>query len=360
MRLVPLLLLLLLPAAAAQSSVDASTQARSLRRAGQPTEAAALLIEARRAAPRDEALAGLLGLCQLDAGRPAEAQAVADEFPGYAGREPRLRTLLGRLAEQAGQWDAALQHFEAALAADGRMLEPAVEVVRTDIAAGRFGAAVTAAARVQAQQPDLGRRLASDAYVAQAERLRSLRREPDKLAAALELRPDDLALAERLLDLQVGLLRVADARALAARLFPEPAGHAQARYWEGRCLAAQADAAGARRAFEEVLAADAGHAGAALELARLDVEAGDFEPARARLAALVAAESDVSRRALLLGLAEEGLGHDVAAEAAFRDVLAREAKNGKALYHLGRLLVRTGRAAEGRAMLETVAKAGPD
>ena len=148
MRRLLLVLALFAPALAAQSGDEAVTQAKALRKAGKAGQAAALLERARLAAPRDEQLAGLHGLCLLDAGRATEAQAVGDAFPDYAGTEPRLLTLLGRLAQSRGEWDAALQRFEVALAVDGHLLEPAVEVVRTEIAAGRFAAAVTAAARV--------------------------------------------------------------------------------------------------------------------------------------------------------------------------------------------------------------------
>jgi hypothetical protein len=363
MRFAAMLLLLvatlLAPSATSQAqAAEAVAQAKSLRKAGKAAEAAALLATARAAAPRDEQLAGLHGLCLLDAGREAEARAVGDAFAGYDGKEPRLLTLLGRLAQGRGEWDAALQRFEAALAVDGRLLEPAVEVVRTDIAAGRFAAAVTAAARVEAQQPDLGRRLAADALIAQADRfaaqgVETLGLSADKLAAAFELRPDDHALGERLLDLQVRLLRVREARVLIPRLFPQD--RAQAQYWEGRCRGAEADPAGARQSFEAAIAADAAHAGALLELASLEVEAGNFEAARARLARVP--KDSGARRELLLGLAEDGLGHDAAAEAALRKALELEPGSSKAGYHLGRLLVRTGRGAEGRALLAKVAAA---
>jgi thioredoxin-like negative regulator of GroEL len=339
-------------------------QARALRKAGRLDEAVALLLPARAQTPRDEQLAGLHGLCLLDAGRATEAAQVAQGFPAYVGSEPRLRTLLGRLAQHAGRADEAVAHFEAALAADGRLLEPAVELVRTQMAAGRFGAAATDAARVEALQPELGRKLAGEALLAHGDKLASQGEEllglaTDKLAAALALRPGDRALAERVLDLQVRLLRLPEARALAARLFAAPAERAVASYWEGRCLAAQLDMAGARAAFVEALAADARHAGAALELARLDLDAGDFAAARARLLSLGRSDAIAARRALLLGQAEAGLGHEAEAEAAWREALQLEPGNVKAAYQLGRLLVRTGRGDEGRLLLERIAGAGP-
>jgi tetratricopeptide (TPR) repeat protein len=347
------------PPAGAVAPADAVAQAKSLRRAGRLPEALELLERARATAPRDELLAGLHGLCLLDAGQDARAVDVAAPFAGYAGAEPRLRTLLGRLAQRAGRSDDACAHFEAALAADGRLLEPAVELVRTHMAAGRFGAAATAAARVEAIQPELGRALAAEALVAQGDKLLAQGGEMhglavDKLAAALELRPGDAALAGRVLDLQVTLLRLDEARALAGRLFAEPLARAESRYWEGRCLAALQDDAGARAAFAEALAADARHAGASLELARLDLDAGEAAAARARLAALPRDAAHDARRALLLGEAETVLGHDAEAEAALREALQLEPGSVKAAYLLGRLLVRTGRGEEGRELLEGV------
>lgn len=362
MRCALLALALLLPASSAQD--DPAARARAWRKAGRLDDAVALLREARAQAPRDEGLGALLGLCLLDAGRADEARAVAQEFAGYAGGEPRLRTFLGRLARLEGRDAEALAQLQAALDADGRLLEPAVELVRTHMAAARFGAAAAAAARVEALQPELGRQLGAEALVAHGERLAAQGEEmlglaTDKLAAALALRPDDRALAERVLDLQVRLLRVEEVRALAARLFAGPAGRAAARYWEGRCRAAQLDAAGAREAFLEALAADPLHAGAQLELARLDLDAADFAAARVRLAELAVPPALAARHALLLGQAEEGLGHLAAAEAAWRLALEREPGSVKAAYQLGRLLVRTGRREEGQALLQRVAAAPP-
>jgi tetratricopeptide (TPR) repeat protein len=342
------------------SKDDAVAQVKSMRKAGRLPEALLLLERARAVAPRDELLAGLHGLCLLDAGQDARAAEVAAPFADYAGAEPRLRTLLGRLAQRTGRSDEACAHFEAALAADGRLLEPAVELVRTHMAAGRFGAAATAAARVEAMQPELGRGLAADALVAHGDKLQAQGGEmhglaADKLAAALALRPGDRALAERVLDLQVNLLRLDEARALAARLFAAPADLAAARYWEGRCLDTQLDAAGARAAFGEALAADPRHAGAALELARLDLDDGDAAAARERLLDLPRGVAQATRRALLLGQAETALGHDAEAEAALREALRLEPGSVKAAYLLGRLLVRTGRKEEGQALLKRVA-----
>jgi tetratricopeptide (TPR) repeat protein len=358
----PLLaLLVLLPLAAAQSSVDAAAEVRALRKAGRLPDAVLAAESARAAAPRDELLAGLHGLCLLDAGRAEEAAAVAREFPAYEGREPRLRTLLGRLAQRDSRWDEALAHFDAALAADGRLLEPAVESTRTLMAAGRFGAAVTAAARVEALQPALGRSLASEALVAHADRLMQHGGEgvgpaADKLAAAFELRPEDTALGERLLELQVQLVRVDRARPLSKRLYPGDAQRALRSYWEGRCHDALNDASAARRHYEEALALQPDLGPALLELARLDIDAGAFEAALQRLERVPADGAPVARRLLLTGLAEEGLRRDGPAEQHLRAVLQLEPGNTKAAYHLGRLLVRTGRPGEGKQLLAQLGK----
>jgi tetratricopeptide (TPR) repeat protein len=360
MRRVLLALLILLLPAAAQSAADVASQVRALRKAGRLDDALAAVQAARAQAPRDELLAGLQGLCLLDAGRLDEAAAVGREFPGYAGAEPRLRTLLGRLAQHDGRWDEALAHFEAALAADGRLLEPAVEATRTLMAAGRFGAAVSAAARVEAIQPELGRRLGAEALVAQGDRLQQQGQEnlglaADKLAAAFDLRPEDHALGERLLELQVQLLRIDLARPLVERLFPGDEQRATRLYWEGRCRDALNDAAGARESWNQALALHADLPAALLELARLDLDDAAFESALQRLARIPPETPPVARRLLLTGLAEEGLQRDGPAEEHLRAALQLEPGNTKAAYHLGRLLVRTGRQEEGRELLARVA-----
>jgi len=365
MRRLLVALLALVFASAAPRAQDAAEQARALRKSGQLEEALAVLEAARAASPRDELLAGLQGLCLLDAGRAEQAAQLAATFPGYAGKEPKLHTFLGRASALDGRWDEALQHFEAALAVDGRQLEPAVESVRTLMAAGRFAAAVTAAARVEALSPELGRRLAADALVAQADRLQAAGREAlgpaiEKLTAALELRPDDVALGERLLDMQVPLLRVDDARKLAARLFPGEEGRGARLYWEGRCRDALTDRTGAREAYEQALAAQPSHAEARIELARLDIDDGAFEKALERLASLPGSGKHAARALLLTGLAELGLHRDGPAEEHLRAALLLEPENPKAQYQLGRLLLRTGRTEEGRSLLEGVEQLEPN
>jgi hypothetical protein len=94
---------------------------------------------------------------------------------------------------------------------------------------------------------------------------------------------------------------------------------------------------------------------ALLELARLDLDDAAFESTLQRLARIPAETPPVARRLLLTGLAEEGLGRDGPAEEHLRAVLQLEPENTKAAYHLGRLLVRTGRQDEGKELLAKVA-----
>ena len=350
--------------AGAGPAQDALAQARTLRRGGRPDEAAALLRARIERAPDDGEALGLLGLCLLDAGQVSEAAALAPRCGGAQGGESRRLTFLGRLALVQGRPDEAAARLAESLEHDPAAIEPATLLVSALLASGKPAAAVEAALRLEQAQPDLGGRLVHDASIAHAERLLAQGDEMrgpavEKYLVALERVPGDKAAARSLLDLLVKLLRVDDLRRQAARLFPgdEPGARAERAYWEGRIEDELGHGEAARAAWEAALAADPGHAPTRIELARLDVALG--EPGRAveRLADLEPALRTSLRVRLVLGTAFAALGRDDEAEVELREVLQGEPGNTKALYQLGRLLVRTGRAEEGRRLLAQVAGA---
>ncbi len=334
-------------------------QARSLRRSGQPGAAAALLAAAIERHGRDERLAGLRGLCLLDDRRVPEARVLAAPFAGYAGREPRVHVLLGRLAQADANAESAIASFRAALALEPAFVEAYACLIQVAMSTRQFELAAEEAGRLEAIQPELGRSLGADALVAQAQVIRSAADEQfgyaiEKYEAALVKRPGDRAIARALLDCMIDYFRIESARALSASIFSEDRDAAERHYYEGRCLDALADPPGALAEYRAALASDAGHVAARHQIARLAIEDGRFEEAREQLALAAAAGPVSARSCLLLGLAEEGLGHDVQSEAALRESVSLDPGNNKALYHLGRLLVRTGRGSEGEALLARV------
>lgn len=362
-RLSVLLCALLVIPAASGVRQDALSDARALRLAGRPAEAADRLELALRATPQDESLLGLYGLCLLDAGRNDEAIAFAGRFAGYTGPDARLHTALGRVQRLQGDTGGAVRAFHAALALNPEAVEASVELVAVHISENRFGAALSTAEALEARMPDMGRRLAARALAAHGRRHHviggeSLGSAIEKYREALARTPDDLAIARPLVECLLQAIRVDEARERIQLSFSAEALRTERLYYRARCLGALSDAAGARAAYLAVLEVDARHALSALELAKLDLDEGNPAGAKMRLLQITG-QGGNSRLSLLLGMAELGLGNDKAAEAALRESVRLDpgGANTKAVYQLGRLLVRTGRAAEGREYLLQVSEA---
>jgi tetratricopeptide (TPR) repeat protein len=350
-------------AAPAFASQDALGQARQLRMAGRAGEAADVLERALRTAPNDETMLGLYGLCLLDSGRTADAVALVESVGSYEGRDTRLHTTIGRVCRLKGDGAGAVRAFRAALATKPDAVEASVELVGVHLAENRFGAALAAAEALERLVPDMGRRLAAQALAAHAHRHHMIGEESlgaaiDKYREALAKTPEDTSLARQLVECLLQAIRIDEARDLTERTFPGEEQRAERLYYLARCLDVLSDARGARALYLEVLVAHPGHPPALLELAKLDLDAGNPAAAKAWLAQLPA-EGGSARFHLLSGLAEMGVGNDEAAEAELRRALALDSgkSNTKAMYHLGRLLVRTGRSEEGRRFLADVAAA---
>jgi tetratricopeptide (TPR) repeat protein len=348
------------PALVAQ---DAMGQARQLRMGGRPSEAADVLDRALRSTPNDESMLGLYGLCLLDAGRTAEAVALVERIGAYAGRDPRLNTTVGRVRRLQGDSEGAVRAFRAALASKPDAVEASVELVGAHLAENRFGAALAAAEALEQFVPDMGRRLAAQALAAHAHKHHMIGEESlgaaiGKYREALAKTPEDTSLGRQLVECLLQAIRVDEAREQIGRTFSGDVHRVERLYYEARCLDALSDARGARALYLKVLDEQPGHAPTLLELAKLDLDDGRPADTKSWLAQMPP-DGGSARSQLLLGLAELGLGNDEAAEAALRQSLVIDPgrTNTKAMYHLGRLLVRTGRPEEGRRYLSEVAAA---
>jgi tetratricopeptide (TPR) repeat protein len=340
---------------------DALAQAKQLRLAGRPGEAADRLAAALRDAPQDESLTGLYALCLLDAGRSADAVALVARIGDYDGGDVRLHTAIGRVRRLQGDSAGAVRAFRAALAIKPEAVEASVELVGVHLVENRFGAALATAEELEARNPDMGRRLAAQVLAAHAHKHHMIGEESlgaaiDKYREALVKTPEDKAITRQLIECLLSAIRVGEASELVETTFTTEEQRVELLYFRARCLDALTDLAGARAAYTEVLLLDPAHAPTLLELAKLDLDAGLHADAKARLA-LLPMEIQSARRHLLSGLADLGLGNDVAAEQSLRLALDLEPDNTKALYHLGRLLMRLGRAEEGRLLLVKVAQA---
>jgi thioredoxin-like negative regulator of GroEL len=347
--------------ASAATWQDALGQARQLRLASRPAEAADLLETALRNSPRDESLLGLYALCLLDAGRGAEAAELAARVGDYDGGDVRLHTALGRVLRMQGDAAGAAHAFRLALKIKPAAVEASVELVAVHLGELKFGAALAVAEKLEAHVPDMGRQLAARALVAHARRhqmvgAESLGAAITKFREALDKTPEDQAIVRQLIECLLTSIRVDEARELVDSKFSATSQRVERLYYRARCLDALTDVVGARAAYGEALGVDPGHAPTLLELAKLDLDDGEHAAAKARLA-LLPKEIDTARRNLLAGLAELGLGDFVRAEAGLRRALELEPDNTKAAYHLGRLLVRLGRTDDGQSLLGQVTRA---
>jgi len=336
---------------------DGVERARQMRRAGELRGAIARLEQERRERPGDAEAAGLLGLCLLDAGEVARAHELASAPPPGADETFRWLVFRGRLALAAGRPGEALAPLETAVAMRARPIEALVTLVHAHAAASRYARALEVAERLETLAPSIGRELRADMLLAQADRMAHAGVEAiplaiEKYQAVLELRPDDAVVKHKLLDVCVFAHRTDEALPLVEALYPIDVVPADHHYHLARVARAAADPAGARRHLEQALAIDPDHREARLELGRLLIESDELEAACDVLGPCVADAPDVARGHLLLGTAEEGLGRWEAAERSLRRAVELEPDNAKALYHLGRVLMRLGEREEGREVLE--------
>jgi protein O-GlcNAc transferase len=88
-------------------------------RLGQAQAAVELLTPAAAAAPRDKAIAYLLGTALLDANRTGDAQVVMDRV--FRDDSPESHVLLGYMYARRGQWAAAISEYDQARAANPKL-----------------------------------------------------------------------------------------------------------------------------------------------------------------------------------------------------------------------------------------------
>jgi len=351
-RLLALALLLALPVAArGQSALD---QARAHRRAGRPEQAVAVLDEALARAPDDGSLLGLLGLCLLEAGELARAEALAEQLHDYRGDAFRPHVFLGHVHGRARRTEPAIAAYRRALEVNPQCVEALHQLCALYVATGSYGRALKHAERLHALRPELGLPLLAATLAAQGDEQRRAGAETlplaaDSFLAAHELMPDDRVLGERALDTLVLAVRLDDAARVADTLFP--GRDADWHGWMGTIRAAAMDAAAARAHFEAALASRPEHPRAALGLARLLVDDGDYERARELLAVVRARDPDSGSTALLLGEVLVALGELDEGIASLRRAVELDPVQPKGHYQLARALLQAGRREEGAAAM---------
>jgi tetratricopeptide (TPR) repeat protein len=263
---------------------------------------------------------------------------------------------LGRAALGRGEPEAAIAHLERSLECKPDAIEPASALVQAHIAAGKPRAAIALAEQLEARSPELGRKLGAQAWVAQARRHRQRGDEVAPLAIddfreALEKQPGDLDIVRQLADTLIDLSYVDQALALVKEHFDAQSHPVDWHYFAGRCHAARLELPVAETELRAVLVLEPRHASALIELARLALDDGRPEEARDWLQTATQTEPRLSRAWMMLGEAHEALRDDRLAESDYRQACDLQPGNSKAQYRLGRLLLRTGRDAEGESLL---------
>lgn len=355
MKAVLLVVLLQLGLVGLASADDAFDEARQLRQQGRFGEAVAVLDGAVAAGRTDGRLDGLLGLCLLDAGLRERADTLAERLSGYTGGDHRVHVFLARHLEMSGDAQAAVASYREALKHHDAV-EAHFGLINLFMMSGRLGKAYRQAEELARLQPDRGGRMLAAVLAAQGDRYVSAGGEAislavDKYTAALELIPGDPGLAERALEVMLLAVRVDEARQLVDDVFGSPDVGATAAYWHGRVRAAELDTDGARVLYERALEGEPTHQGALLALTRLSLDEGDPDGARAWLARCDPALPVTTRQLVMRGEIAETLGDLDDAERHLRRALEQEPEHGKALYALGRLLLRLDRPDEGRELL---------
>jgi len=370
------------------SGQDAFAAAQTLRRAGQPGQAVELLESARLEKPEDLDLTGMLGLCLLDANERPRSDELAAQLtvgpgiPAAAGppddpaahtpRDPsrwlargvaenyRCLVFLGRWLSSQKRHEEAEVILEAARELKPKPVEALVELGRCLRKRARLGRGQEVAAELTLLVPELGQRLSADLYLDQgdkiarrsAQNVEALPRALEAYRAAHELVPDDMRMAERLLNSLINNLRVTEARALLKQVSPPDENPFEFHRQSGRIASIGNDPALAEQHYREALGHRPGHPDASIPLCRLLMDRGEIETAVEQLQRLIITWPERAEAHLLLGLAAAGRERFDEAEAHLRRSVELNPTERQGLYHLGRVLIRLGRRDEARAYLD--------
>lgn len=292
--------------------------------------AAADVTAGRSAAPRDPRLAYLAALLAERRGDTAEARArlsevanLLDAFPVSFHRfRPQLLMLGGLAHHGLGQLEKAKPYLELALAQD-RSNPVAKLLAQVHLSDGNVSKAVEVLTPYQRSRPQdtQATLLLASAQLSLGQHARAsallgdvLARGDDPQARAmlassligsgrlalgaaelertLKADPSQIPAGVMLTSLYIASGQSRQAVALANDLVRRRPGNPGLENLLGSAHAAAGDAAQARAAFQRAERLDAGFVDPRLNLARLDIDERRFEPARARLDAILAAERD--------------------------------------------------------------------
>ena len=279
----------------------------------------------------------LLGLVAQAAGDFTSAAAGIRQALALRPDEAVFHYNLANVLRDAGQLDAAIASYRAALALRPQDADTLLNLGNALVAHGEPGAAVDSYRTLLRHVPtamDGGRSgLLPSRGITPSMEGRSAERE---------------AVSER------GLIHWTNAGAVFR---PQ---HLDAQINLGQVLRALGDVAGARAAYQAVVALDAGSVAAHLGLGVLCQEAGDFEAALQYYQAALQTDPDYAPAWNNLGTWHQERGERTAAADCYRRALALDAQDAEAHNNLGTLLAEEDRTVEAEACYRTALQVRPE
>lgn len=333
-------------------------QARKLRRLEQEPAAIELLESARETSGAQPAIDGLLGTLYLDVGQIGKARSLAEGLADQDGTNYRALLFCGRFAEdEDGDLERALQWYRQAAKIKSQPLEALERQVALFLTRSQFGKAAKRAESIAAFDPETGRQLLGDIYVAQADSARQGGAEMLPLAIsryrmALQQRPASLAIVRKLLDVLLLSIHLDEARELSDAAFAADDQRGERLFWSGRIHESARDIDAARRDYRESYSLQPAQGTVCLHLARLALSDGQTDTAREWLSRGIAAMGESPRSLVLMAEVHNGLGDEDAALSCLDRAVAIDRGNAGAHYQRARTLLRMGRRKEGAAAME--------
>jgi len=333
-------------------------QARKLRRLEQEPAAIELLEGAREALGAQPGLDGLLGTLYLDVGQISKARALAEGLADQDGTNYRALLFCGRFAEaEDGDPDRALQWYRLAAKAKPQPLEALQSQVALFLNRSQFGKAAKRAESITEFDPETGRLLLADVYVAQADSARQAGAEMFPLAIsryrmALQQRPASLAIVRKLLDVLLLAIHLDEARELNDAAFAAHELRGEQLFWSGRIHESARDIDAARNDYRESYSLQPEQGTVCLHLARLALSDGQTDTAREWLSRGSSTVGESPRGLVLMAEVHNGLGEQEAALSCLDRALSLDRGNAGTHYQRARTLLRMGRRKEGAAAME--------
>ena len=302
---------------------------------------------------------GLLGLCLLDANQVRRATELLETKGAGASEHFRLAIFEGRLLQEQGRHGDAHDAYRRATRLNERAVEAWVGLIDASVRERKLGRALRHAQRLEELNPSVGAPQAARILRMQGDEYRrgeqTIELAADKYVAALERVPDDESLATLVLETQLAAVRLDPVRELVQARYGDEQGF-PFHYWTGRLEMAEQHGELARAALSRARELAPEDPRPVLWLAKLALDDGDREGSRALLESCRELGLQTAQTEVLMGEVLSGLGDLEGAEQHLRAAIAKDRNLSKAHYLLGRVLLRQGRRAEAKEVLDHFAE----